>query len=370
MGQVARRVVGAAVGAVLAAGVGVAVLAPLHNSAPLKSAAATPSSAVANAGVGGSASAGASGGVGTAIPAREAAGPAVGPLTGGATAPAPSSSGTVSGAASGAVSDNVVRTGSLDVEVAKGGFAKAFSSAAEMAQAAGGFIVSADMGAGDDVPSPVEPLPYGVGPTISSAPASGATSALPDVSTSSGPGGPTWGTLVLRVPSARFDTVRRNLEGLGTLQNEQLEGEDAGGELADLGAQVTDLRAQLAGLRVLAAKATDTNDALAVQSQLASVQQQLDGLTSQQATLADQAALATITATISEPVPAAAAPATPSVLARRWAEAGHAVTAVIGGMLVVVAYAAPILALLGLAGGALLGVRRRRGSRSTPAVTT
>jgi hypothetical protein len=163
---------------------------------------------------------------------------------------------------------------------------------------------------------------------------------------------------VLRIPSTKFDDARQRLEGLGSLRGEQLSGQDAGGQLSDLAARLADLRAEQEGLRTMAANAGSTQALLQIQTQLAAVQQEIDGLAAQQATLQNQVALASLTVSLEEP---AALPAPGrSVLATRLAQAGHGVEAMVGGIIVVLAYGGPIAVLLGLVGLAGIGWRRRR----------
>jgi hypothetical protein len=397
------RLIGGAVAALLAGGIAVAVLAPPNSAKASRLAARLPSRALAvpgssslnpassagaatsagsvTAGAGpsfatgggsaasgggaaggsntGSGSAGVSAGVGAGgVASAAGASNAAGSSTG-----TPSNAAGVASNAAAAASvpaigatapttippapDTVVRTGTLDVQVARGGFSKAFSQAASIARAEGGFVVQADMGPGQTVgiPDGVE----SVGPSN--------TPDIPAPVTST----PTSGTLVLRIPSANFDDARRQLEGLGTLQGEQLSGQDAGGQLSDLAAQIADLQAEQAGLRQMAERAYTTTDQLNIQNQLAAVQQQLDGLTAQQATLQNQVALSTITLSLTEPPPLAPpTPKTPSVFATRWAQAGRGVEAMAGGILVVAAYSAPVVALLALLGVTAWGIRRRQ----------
>jgi hypothetical protein len=49
-----------------------------------------------------------------------------------------------------------------------------------------------------------------------------------------------------------------------------------------------------------------------------------------------------------------------SVLSARLAQAGHGVEAMTGGIVVVLAYSAPLAILVGLGGLVVLGIRRRR----------
>jgi hypothetical protein len=162
------------------------------------------------------------------------------------------------------------------------------------------------------------------------------------------------------VPSAKFDDARRQLEALGSLRGENLSGQDAGGQLADLTAQLADLHAEQAGLRTMAQHATRTSDLLAIEAQLATVQQQIDGLTAQQAQLQNQVSLASITVTMEEATPIPSVPPARSVLSARMAQAGHGIEAMTGGIVVVLAYSAPLVILAGLGALVVLGVRRRR----------
>ena len=97
---------------------------------------------------------------------------------------------------------------------------------------------------------------------------------------------------------------------------------------------------------------------LQIDAQLGAVHQQLDGLLAQQANLADQVALASITLTMSEPVPPPPAPRT--VLDTRVSQASHGVEAVAGGILVVVAYGGPLAAVAAVIAVIVAGSRRRR----------
>jgi hypothetical protein len=269
--------------------------------------------------------------LGVAPPVTAAAGPSVG----GATAPAPV-----------VPTDTVVRTGSLSLEVAKGGFGHGFSAAASIARDVGGFVVTAAMGPGSG------PLPGDVGGV---GPATTPTTAAPPAA---GASAPTAGTLVMRVPGARFDEARQRLEALGSLQGEQLSGQDAGGQLSDLAARIADLRAEQDGLRAMAARATSTGDLLQIEAQLGAVHAQLDGLLAQQAELGNQVALASITLTMAETPPVAPAPR--SLLRARAGQAGHALEAIAGGGIVALAYLGPFALLAALVALLITGSRRRR----------
>ncbi|GAC1321566.1 MAG: hypothetical protein NVSMB12_21790 [Acidimicrobiales bacterium] len=352
-----RRLAAFAVGALLVAGTAVAIAVPTTRKASV-----APATAAAAVGTVGRSGPGVQVGAAAAPPTAGAMGGQAG-TTGRAVGQSVPSVSPLADVA--APADTVVRNGSVDVEVAKGHFADAFSAAADVARQVGGFVVATQMS------TEVRPVPLGA-----------PTPATPDLAPTPvpGPGGgvsitpfpivrpdiPS-GTLVLRVPGSRFDDARRSLEHLGTVRAEQLSGQDAGGQLADLGARLVDLRAAQDGLRALAAKASSTADLLQIQSQLNTVQQQIDGINAQLDRLHNAVALATIDVRVTEPIPVLAASHPRSVLQLRLAQAGRGVESVVGGTIVAAAYAVPlgVLVLLGVA--ALNAARRRRTAR-VPAV--
>ncbi|GAC1375486.1 MAG: hypothetical protein NVSMB4_03740 [Acidimicrobiales bacterium] len=277
--------------------------------------------------------------------------------------------------------DTIARSGEVDVEVPKGRFADAFSAAADVARQFGGFVVITQVSSGtppiairEDAasgvrsggPAPaIAPAP-GIGPYPGPpSPYPGPPVSWPPVSypVPPEPGSVPSGTLVVRVPGSRFDDARRSFERLGHLRSEQLSGQDAGGQIVDSGARLADLHASQDALRAMAAKATSTTELLQIQSQLSNVSSQIAGLTAQLDRLHNAVALASITVRVSEPLPPVAAPRDRTVLDVRMAQAGRAVESVVGGTIVVLAYAAP-LALLALlvAGLVTLVARRRRAS--------
>ena len=217
----------------------------------------------------------------------------------------------------------IVRTATMRVEVEKGAFRKAFASVATIASSLGGFVGSSTSAAGDD-------------------------------------DGGDAGTLVVRVPSDRFDDARRQLQDLGELRSEELRGEDVGAQLTDLDARLRNLRAQEEAIRALMTKAKDVPETLAVQNQLGTVREQIEQLAAQQARLTDSVALSTLTIELSEPG-ASTGGDEPSALVRAWRQAVDGFESVIAGTIVAVGYLLPIALLALLAYGvvrALVSVRR------------
>ena len=254
----------------------------------------------------------------------------------------------------------VVRTGDLTLQVAKGGFQSAFDRASSIAQDLGGFVVSSSVG--QPGPIPLGGATEGIDPTVTQP----SDTRAPDAPA------PTSGSLDLRVPGNRFNAARHALEGLATkVLTEQLSGNDASGQLIDLSARISNLEAEEASLRALENRAGSISDVLAVQNQLTQVRSQIDELKAEQARLGNQVALASLHVQLQEPG-VALTPITPkprSALARSWSRAVAGVEAVTGGMLIVLGYSLPV-GVLGILAWLIGGwaLRRRRGV-PTPAGT-
>ncbi len=229
----------------------------------------------------------------------------------------------------------IVRTGELAVRVGKGRFTSAFDRVASIAAVNGGFVVSSSM----------------------------VTSAEEDQKSSSRPQA---GDIVLRVPADRFDATRQALGELGTVERSSLRGEDVSGQLVDHEARLRSLNAQEEALRTLLAKASGVAEVLQVQNALFDVRQQIEQLQAQRDQLSQAAALSTLQVSVFEPgallVPD---PEPANDLARSFERAAEGALAVIGGMIVVLGWLAP-LATLALLGWGISRFRHRRPNSSPP----
>ncbi len=155
----------------------------------------------------------------------------------------------------------VVKTADLTVEVAEGVFADTFDAAALVASRFGGYVEASSM-----------------------AGAEGRT-----------------GTLVLRVPSARFDDAMSELRALGTVKREAVSGQVVTQEFIDLEARLTTWRSQEAVLLGLMEEATTVDATLRIQRELQDVQFRIEQIRGQLRVLEDQTALATIHVSMREP---------------------------------------------------------------------
>lgn len=125
-------------------------------------------------------------------------------------------------------------------------------------------------------------------------------------------GNDSWTTteLVLRVPAEEFDDVFDELQTHGDVEAASTDTEDVTDRLVDIEARLGNLRAERDRLRDLFENAEGTEQVLAVQSELADVQEEIERLEAQQRSLEDQVAMATISVTIAEEPPDGSPPDT------------------------------------------------------------
>jgi hypothetical protein len=214
--------------------------------------------------------------------------------------------------------NRIVRSATVDLEVGKGGLGAAISRATEVVGARRGIYVSS--------------------------------------STSLPPGGPASGEVTFRVPVAAFETVLRELKGLGTYRGERSSTEDVTNQYVDLKGQLTAWRAQQQVYLRLLQRARSIGDVIAVQGQLREVQSNIERLQGQLDYLGDQSAFSTIKLVLREGGAGVAPPR--GRLARAWATAVGGLGVMLAAAVVVVVWAVP-LALLALLLALLVRAARR-----------
>ncbi len=185
-----------------------------------------------------------------------------------------------------------------------------------------------------------------------------------------------YATLTFRIPADRWDTTLASLRALGTkVLAEKTSADEVTAQVVDLDARLKNLRATEAQLLGVMAQAVKIPDILAVQSELTTVQGEIEQLQAQRNNLADQAAQGTLTTSF------ALAPAPVQAVTSAWDPASVVAdaTAALVGMAQAVASAGIWLGIVGLPillvgllvlVPLLLIVRRlaRRGSTGTPPV--
>ncbi|MGQ0573404.1 MAG: DUF4349 domain-containing protein [Pseudonocardia sp.] len=101
--------------------------------------------------------------------------------------------------------------------------------------------------------------------------------------------------LVVRVPVAALDRLLDDVATIGTVVERSGQVVDVTEEAVDLDARVASQQASVARVRALLAQAESIGDVVAIESELARREAELDSLTSRLTVLRDQAALSTLT---------------------------------------------------------------------------
>ena len=211
------------------------------------------------------------------------------------------------------VGPQIVKTASLRVSVKRGDFDATIDEAGSIAAGLGGFVVSSSASQGSE-----QRLVRG--------------------------------TIVVRVPARSYDDAIGSLRALGKVEARTEQGQDVSQEFVDLEARVRQLQAVESQLLELLDRADTVGAALAVQRQLSEVQLQLEQARGRLQYLDDQVAFATISLAVHERILAAPKSENGGFgIVDAWSKAGHGFLAVIGWTFVVLATAAPVVLLLGLA---------------------
>jgi hypothetical protein len=255
-------------------------------------------------------------------------------------APAPrdaANSGSASGSGSNVVGGNgdqvaivdsakIVRTGSLELQVAD--VTKALTGGREAMAALGGYIGSSQQQRSGDQ---------------------------------------TVATVTYRIPVARWEDALSAMRGLGTVISEATDVAEVTAQIVDLDARIRNLKASEVALVGYAEKAPKVSDLLEIQARLTDTRGQIEQLTAQQADLSDRAALATLTVTFGTEIVAV------TQAAERWdpaAEVDRASATLISMGQAVVSFAIvvaivwlPVLLVIGFIALVCLLIARRLGWR-------
>jgi hypothetical protein len=220
----------------------------------------------------------------------------------------------------------VIKTAVLSVDVDKGGLSEAYQAAQDAAARTGGWVQSSER-ATDQA------------------------------------------TLVLKIPSDRFDAALASLRKLGEVRSDSVSGEDVSAEYVDLEARLKHWRAQEAVFLELMAKAKSISETISIQQQLSVIQEQIEQHEGRRRYLDGQTAYSTVRFSILESGAVAKNPdGTPrTTLARAWERAVGAALAVVGGSLVVLGVVVPLVLIVGLPALVFSLARRRSGRAPAPA---
>lgn len=120
-------------------------------------------------------------------------------------------------------------------------------------------------------------------------------------STSDDEAGKATAYVVIRIPSAQFETTMTDIAKLGVhVNNESISGEDVTEQFTDVSARLAAAKAQEEQYLIILKSAETVGEVLAVQEHLASVRSEIESLQGQVNYLTNRTDLATISVTISE----------------------------------------------------------------------
>jgi uncharacterized protein DUF4349 len=112
------------------------------------------------------------------------------------------------------------------------------------------------------------------------------------------------GVINFMVPAANFDAAIDDLSKVGTLQGEHITGTDVSAQYVDLNARLANAEAQHQIYLALLAKATNTNDVIAIENQIGQITAQIEQLKGQIKYLDNNTSYSSITVTMTESGPA------------------------------------------------------------------
>jgi len=169
--------------------------------------------------------------------------------------------------------------------------------------------------------------------------------------------------LILRIPAAALEDAIDDLRGLGEVGHLRTEKTDVTTEVQDIDAHVAALRSTIARLQGFQAGATTVADLLAIESEIADRQAELEGYLTQQSDYAERIDLSTLTLTLSsQPLPSTAPDSFWSGLGVGW----NALMTFLGGLVIVIGVMLPWLLGLGLIAALIVLLIRLLRRRRTP----
>lgn len=173
-------------------------------------------------------------------------------------------------------------------------------------------------------------------------------------------------TVILRVPSARFNDVVTELGKLGKEESRAISTEDVTDQVVDVDARIATAQASVDRVRALLARAQTISDIVSLESELSRREADLESLRARKHKLDDLTALSTITALLLGPDAVADTPKKAETGFLAGLKGGwHAFVASMVVLLTVLGALLPWIVVLGLPVVALLWLLRRR--RPTPA---
>ncbi len=219
------------------------------------------------------------------------------------------------------VDPKVIKTASLEVELADGTFDRSFRDASLVASSHGGYIQSSSTSRFDEARS---------------------------------------ASLVVRVPASRFDQALAAFRELGDVVAEDASGQDVSAQFVDLQARLRNWEAQESVLLRLMSEANTIDESIKVQRNLSDVQLNIERLRGQLRLLRDQTDLGTIGLTLTEGDQSALSEKQEddSILGKAWRDAVDGFQNVLAATVVGLGYLVPIALLVLIVGFVVRRTRR------------
>ncbi|MDQ4125857.1 MAG: DUF4349 domain-containing protein, partial [Actinomycetota bacterium] len=218
--------------------------------------------------------------------------------------------------------ERVIKTADLTLEVEDGRLGRTLREGREIAEAAGGFLLSTSVDGVDR----------------------------------------RRGEFTMRVPAPEFEGTLSALEALGTVTAEDVRGQDVSQEFVDLEARLRNATAQEEVLFRLYDRSTSIADTIRVQRELEDVQLEIERLRGRLRFLEDRTELSTIAVSVRE---AGAVTAAAGPFEKAWDKARDTFVAVVSGVIVGAGFVLP-LALFALVAYFVFRLVRPRLSRVAP----
>jgi hypothetical protein len=120
-----------------------------------------------------------------------------------------------------------------------------------------------------------------------------------DLQTTTDPASSAYATITAQIPAADLDAFITSVSALGSVESVTVSAQDVTSTAVDLDARIRALTTSITRLTQLLSDARQMSDLLAIETQLAQRQSELDAFTAQRTYLADQVAMSTVTVTLS-----------------------------------------------------------------------
>jgi hypothetical protein len=182
------------------------------------------------------------------------------------------------------------------------------------------------------------------------------------------PGSRPSATITFKIPSARYQGVLDQLASsrIGSRVSLRQQADDVTQEVADVDSRVKSAKAALASFRKLLDKASDVDDVVRLEQEIADREADLESLEARQKSLAAQTSYATVTLRLEGTTPTREhhrSTGFSGAVSSGW----HAFTVFVKGLAIVVGWILPFLGLAAVIGLPAWWLWRRRSSRSSTA---